>query len=246
MSKINISAAYVLEHPVDKTRIEEFNISWAKAREYYSDKFYPDVAPYVHHVIGINSERLPRIPDWRGNNGRNRKGHTACYWGHVQMWRQALAENDRDFNDGAVVFFEDDCRLDENFWEVARQAYSELPDDWDIIYFGGQHCIHGRPRPTIYSDHLFKLGNVNRLHAYSFKISSLPDLILWFEEHHEWGHRFNYPRTGLSEAEVDYAIGSLTEDGTLHGYALRHWACSQGASFSWTQGKQEVDRRWEL
>ncbi|MBR4753048.1 MAG: hypothetical protein IK077_14935 [Thermoguttaceae bacterium] len=240
-------SAYVLSHPVDKSRAEGFYESWKKARNAY---FCEDVSynpiPNLYEVVGMFSERFPRVPNWRAGSSKNRLGHTACYWGHEMMWRKALAENNDDFDDGAAIFFEDDCRFDPNFWEVAFQAYDELPDDWDILYFGGQHCIHGRPRPKDYSPTLYKIENVNRLHAYSVRISSLPKLILWFSENHDWGHNYRDPKTGESEAEVDYAIGSLTETGFLNGYALKNWTAYQGKSFSWTQGRQEEDRRWSL
>ncbi|MGI5998770.1 MAG: AAA family ATPase [Lutispora sp.] len=129
---------------------------------------------------------------------------------------------------------------------TADDAYDDLPDDWDILYLGGQHCIHGRPRPEAFSENLYKIQNVNRLHAYAIRLSSLPKIILWFEENHDWGHNFNDPKTGKSEAEVDYAIGSLTESGFLNGYALRKWAAVQGAGKSWTQGRAEPERRFEL
>lgn len=52
--------------------------------------------------------------------------------------------------------------------------------------------------------------------------------------------------TGQSEAEVDYALGSLTESGFLNGYALRNWVSWQGAGYSFTQGRTEPARRWNL
>ena len=196
-------------------------------------------------VWGMNSERFERVPKWREGSTKDRRGHTACYWGHVQMWRQALAEHDDDFTAGAAIFFEDDAWLDQDFWPRAFQGYDELPDDWDVLYFGGQHCVNGRRMPAVASEHLYRLGNVNRLHAYSIRLSSLPKIILWFSENHDWGHNFHDPKTGKAEAEVDYALGSLTESGFLNGYALRQWACSQGAFYSWTQGVEEKERRFQ-
>lgn len=238
--------AYVLCHPVDRARILRFMASWGKAASNYTTetkiaRFYP-----VEEIPGMNSERFPRVPFWRDGNGLDRRGHTACYWGHVQMWRQALARGDSNFETGSALFFEDDAILDVDFWPRALDAYDDLPDDWDILYLGGQHCIHGRPRPEAFSKNLYKIQNVNRLHAYAIRLSSLPKIILWFEENHDWGHNFNDPKTGKSEAEVDYAIGSLTESGFLNGYALRKWAAVQGAGKSWTQGRAVPERRFEL
>lgn len=240
-------SSYVLCHPVDKSRAEAFFKSYEQAGDTYllgPEPYEP--IPQIQQVLGVFSERFPRVPKWREGSKKNRLGHTACYWGHKAMWFKALAENNVRFDYGAAIFFEDDCRFDPNFWEVAFQAYQELPDDWDILYFGGQHEIHGRPRPKEYSETLYKIKNVNRLHAYSVKISSLPKLFLWFEENFDWGRNFTDPNTGKAEAEVDYAVGHLTETGFLNGFALKKWTTYQGKSFSWTQGRDENDRRWDL
>lgn len=262
---------YVLTCANTAARLPVFQEGFRRAREHYinaqtelsgglidgtDDKV---LATYNLTVVhGMNCERFPRSPWWRvgavrtelpdrqTGNGLDRRGHTACYWGHVQEWRQALGEHDDAFDDGAACFFEDDCRLDENFWTRVFEGFSELPEDWEIFYFGGELCVNGRPRPPVFSPHLFHADNVNRTHAYCVRLNALPKLVLWFEENHDWGHNFRDAKTGQSEAEIDYALGSLTESGFLNAYALRPWACGQAEGFSWTQGRNYPERRWEL
>lgn len=239
-------------------RLPAFLCGWQAALDDYKAKEPGAALPELKTVYGMNCERFARSPYWRTGtertelpdrmhgNGLDRRGHTACYWGHVQEWRQALGEHDADFATGAAVFFEDDCELDRDFWTRAAEAFAELPAEWDLLYFGGELCVHGRPMPPVYSDNLYKADNVNRTHAYAVKLSSLPKIILYFEENHDWGHNFIDPKTLQSEAEVDYALGALTESGVLQGYALRRWACGQAAGFSWTQGRKEPKpRRWQ-
>lgn len=251
--------SYVLTCSKTCDRLPTFYKNWNDVRKEYAEKC-GDLSPWLPltQVWGMNSKRFERSPYWRVSdhpvnvpdkqtgNGLNRTGHTACYWGHVQMWRQALAEHDEDFESSAACFFEDDCVFDSDFWSRAFDAIAELPPDWDILYFGGQHCIHGRPRPDVYSENLYSVKNVNRLHAYAVKLSTLPRLILWFEENHDWGHNFHDTKTGKSEAEVDYAIGHLTEGGFLKGFALRRWACGQRPGLSATQGRFEQNGRWDI
>ena len=262
---------YVLTCSKTADRLPAFLECFRRARERFLDGYLKDVdgsvdasddkvlASYSLNVVhGMNSERFERSPWWRvgavrtelpdrkTGNGLDRRGHTACYWGHVQEWRQALGEHDDAFTDGAALFFEDDCRLDEDFWPRVFQGFDELPEDWEIFYVGGQLCVNGRPRPPVFSAHLYHADNVNRTHAYCVKLSALPKLILWFEENHDWGHNFRDAKTGQSEAEVDYAIGHLIETGVFNAYALRPWACGQAAGFSWTQCRDYPERRWEL
>lgn len=244
--------SYVLTCSKSSGRLEAFDRDWKAARP---EAF--GIRPYKV-VWGMNAERFPRSPFWRvgaertelpdrlTGNGLDRRGHTACYWGHVQEWRAALGENDAAFEFGAACFFEDDAEIDPDFWERAAAALEELPPNWDILYFGGELRVHGRPLPPVYSANLYRVNNVNRTHAYCVRLSSLPRIILWFEENWYWGHNFRDPKTGASEAEVDFALGALTESGFLSGYALRRWACGQAAGFSWTQGRTEERRRWQL
>lgn len=245
-------ASYVLTCPLSADRLPAFERRWKETRP---EAF--GVRPFKV-VWGMNAERFPRSPFWRvgmertelpdrqTGNGLDRRGHTACYWGHVQEWRAALGENDTEFETGAACFFEDDAELDPDFWERVSAALSELPPAWDLLYFGGELCVHGRPLPPVFSANLYKVDNVNRTHAYCVRFSSLPKIILWFEENREWGHNFRDKKTGASEAEVDYALGALTESGFLTGYALRRWAAGQAAGFSWTQGRTESSsRRWQ-
>ena len=250
--------AYVLTCANTRERLPAFCERWNAARADFALKNPGESVPEIKAVYGMNCERFPRSPWWRvgsertelpdrqTGNGLDRRGHTACYWGHVQEWRQALGEHDDAFDTGAACFFEDDCEMDADFWTRADEAFDELPDDWDILYFGGELRVNGRPAPPVFSEHLFKADNVNRTHAYCVRLSSLPKIILWFEEHHDWGHNFRDPKTGRSEAEVDYALGHLTETGFLNGFALREWSCGQAAGFSWTQGRTEPARRWSI
>lgn len=262
--------SYVLTSPNTEIRMESFMRSWRKARDHYLEARSQDgtlgqldddairAAFDLSVVHGMNSERFERSPWWRlgseptdlpdkqTGNRLDRRGHTACYWGHVQEWRQALGEHDANFDDGAALFMEDDCAMDVDFWTRLHEGVAELPDDWDVFYLGGELCVHGRPRPSVFSDKLYKVDNVNRTHCYMIRLASLPKVVLWFEEHHEWGHNFRDPKTGQSEAEVDYALGSLTETGFLSGYALRRWACGQAPGYSWTQGRNYPGGRWEL
>ena len=260
---------YVLTCSNTSGRMQAFMERWRIARENYVKSRYSNGNASLDDerlrstfnlttVWGMNSERFPRSPYWRlgdkptelfdrqTGNGLDRRGHTACYWGHVQEWRAALGEHDADFNDGVACFFEDDCEIDPDFWSRVWQGFDELPPDWEIFYFGGELCVNGRPRPPVFSAHLFHADNVNRTHAYCVKLNVLPKIILWFEENHEWGHNFKDPKTGKSEAEIDYALGHLTETGFLNAYALRPWACGQSAGFSWTQGRHWAGARWEL
>lgn len=251
--------SYVLTCECSKERLINFQLKWnvAKNADVVQNQT-PEEAFPLTVVWGMNSKRFPRSPWWRvgsvraelqdrqTGNGLDRRGHTACYWGHVQTWRQALAEHDADFERGVAAFFEDDCLMDSDFWIKARQAMKELPEDWNVLYFGGEHRIHGRPAPTVYSENLYKVENVNRLHAYAIPLRTLPKIILWFEENWDWGHNFRDPKTGQSEAEVDFALASLVESGELQGFAMKPWICSQGAGFSFTQGVNEKERRWNI
>lgn len=53
----------------------------------------------------------------------------ACAASHIKAWESISNE--------VVLILEDDALLDANFLNMFSDAISDLPDDWDVIFFGG-------------------------------------------------------------------------------------------------------------
>ena len=90
--------------------------------------------------------------------------HTAgaygCLLSHVQVVRAARNSGAAD-----VLIFEDDAVLDPEFEEKFARFIKEVPDDWDMLYFGALH----KDEPKKISEHVGRITKANSTYAYALK-----------------------------------------------------------------------------
>lgn len=89
-----------------------------------------------------------------------------------QILRDFLASGDR-----TLLFLEEDCI----FRDVSHveRAISELPSDWDVLYFGANLLLWNvdPPAPERYSDHLFRVKAAWTTHCVGFNKKCVPYLL---------------------------------------------------------------------
>lgn len=73
----------------------------------------------------------------------------------------------------AVLIFEDDVELHDNFNSLFNECIKDLPDNWDMLYFGGSHRL--APHPV--TDKILRVNKTLTTHAYIIR-ESLYDLVL--------------------------------------------------------------------
>ena len=61
-----------------------------------------------------------------------------------------------------ILMLEDDCQFTDNFLNKFTQTTSELPEDWDLFYLGGQYWLGD---PIGYSNRLNKTNYTLGMHA---------------------------------------------------------------------------------
>src|SRR5678815_1004398 len=85
--------------------------------------------------------------------------HTAgaygCLLSHVAVVSEA-----RDSGAANILIFEDDTVLDPEFQEKFARFSKEVPDDWDMLYFGALH----KDEPAQISEHV---GRITRAVSYT-------------------------------------------------------------------------------
>ena len=81
-------------------------------------------------------------------------GYVGCTLTYLSIFNQFK-------NEELLLIFEDDVLFMNNFNENFIKAYSQLPNNWDILYLGGNPQ---QPQER-YSDNLFKAKNVFTTHA---------------------------------------------------------------------------------
>lgn len=119
---------------------------------------------------GINVERLPGVD---GDNlvGVSRELHAGalgCAMSHakaIKLAKQANASN--------VLVFEDDVVLADSFADTILEHFNKLPDDWGMVYFGGNHL---GPLHKL-TDNIYQISHTYAMHCYCVN-SKIFDLIL--------------------------------------------------------------------
>ena len=83
-------------------------------------------------------------------------GAVGCYLSHVNIWKK-LEKDNLDY----ILIFEDDAYPTFNFTELQQIINNDVPNDWDIIFFGGIYNDY-----NIIKDNIVKLKRFYETHAY--------------------------------------------------------------------------------
>ena len=81
------------------------------------------------------SERRVNLPNVRSGSF---PGVAGCISSHTKIWRDAKEEGLDN-----VLIIEDDCDFVEDLQYQFNEKIKEVPDDWDLLYFGGVHETRG-------------------------------------------------------------------------------------------------------
>lgn len=116
-------------------------------------------------------ERFPAIDGnlvERPTHWTHTAGAYGCLLSHVQVVSEAR-------NSGApnVLIFEDDAVLDSEFETKYARFIKEVPDDWDMLYFGALH----KDEPAKISEHVARIIKANSTYAYALKRTVFDEFI---------------------------------------------------------------------
>lgn len=106
--------------------------------------------------IGLIAERFEAT--------KNVQGYIGCMLSHLAVLEDSMLNNYRHF-----MVTEDDVRIvGDNPTKIMESSISQLPNDWDILYFGTN------PQESLkrYSENLFELKNGHTTHAMLFNNNS--------------------------------------------------------------------------
>ena len=113
----------------------------------------------VERYDAIDGNLCPS-PSWWSSGG----GAWGCYKSHYNILEQCI-------NDGveSCLFLEDDAVFGEAFSKEAGIFLEEVPDDWGMVYLGGQHLHTSSHPPVRVSENVYVPYNVNRTHAFALR-----------------------------------------------------------------------------
>ena len=103
---------------------------------------------------------LATPPDW----WKGGKGAWGCYRAHLRILEDCLSN---EVN--SVLILEDDAVFVEGFAKKVHEFWNHLPEDWAMVYLGGQHIQEHLRLPRKLNEWVYRPFNVNRCHCYGFR-----------------------------------------------------------------------------
>jgi glycosyl transferase family 25 len=115
-----IDKVYVINLDKDTDRLARFDAQMKEQRIEYTR---------ISAVQGSKVGNSSKLTDWC--NKFCTDGMKGCALSHLQIWNDMLKHSYKN-----VLIFEDDAILEPNFNQVFKEAWDELPHDFDIFYLG--------------------------------------------------------------------------------------------------------------
>lgn len=109
----------------------------------------------VERVSAVDGKRLRPPEKWMQGRG-DRDGAWGCWWSHMLVWAGVREP---------TVVLEDDAVPVDLFEEKLAAFWREVPEDWDVVFLGGQHVTVERGQEQI-SERVVRAEGVGRTHAY--------------------------------------------------------------------------------
>lgn len=162
---------------------------------------------------------LATRPSW-WNGG---PGGWGCYRSHIRIIEDCL-------NNGveSVLIMEDDAVCVDNFYLKVNEFWKQLPNDWEMVYLGGQHIQENLGLPQKINDWVYKPFNVNRCHCYGFRgRHMLEKAYLHLHNYFDW----KVPH------HIDHQLGELHKILAKGCYTPREWLVAQSDGQSDICGK---------
>jgi GR25 family glycosyltransferase involved in LPS biosynthesis len=126
---------------------------------------WPFQEPEVFPAVDGWHVSLP--PTWHSG-----PGSYGCQQSHLSVLRKAIADKV-----DTLLVLEDDACLAPHFSDGAADFLSLVPDDWDLLFLGGQHHW----QPTQLQSGIVRCRNCQRTHAYAIRRHFMPTLVEMWE-----------------------------------------------------------------
>lgn len=171
--------------------------------------------------------RLCNAPTWFGNNNNSAWG---CYRSHLAIIEKCINEQVN-----SVLLLEDDALFTDGFTANCLKFLSNVPNDWQMLYLGGQHLqVAGHP-PIKVNAEVYTPYNVNRTHAFALRGEGLVRVYKHLMAK-DWG---TVPK------HIDHRLGALHSKRDMPIYCPRQWLVGQAEGKSDISGRNPPNRVWQ-
>ncbi len=143
------------------------------------------------------------LPAWF----RGPPGAWGCLQSHLSVWRWQIK-----LGHDAIMVCEDDAEFCKAIVERMQDVFACVPDDWDQIYFGGQHLnTNELPPEAVVQDRLIRCRYVNRTHCYMIRLPFAEAALAAIDQPFE--------ATDPRLHHIDYQLGEMHASGQYNIYA---------------------------
>ncbi len=143
------------------------------------DRFKERISEATEDTFDIDNATIKRFSAVDGYkldpatySNSNGAGAEGCKRSHLYIFQECLRNKN-----SSVLILEDDVVFDNNFSEQFIDFISKVPEDWDMLYLGGNH-----QRPPIEVNAPVHRVQVFSTHAYAVKASLFPRVIKLLED----------------------------------------------------------------
>jgi len=159
---------------------------------------------------------LASPPDW----WKGGEGAWGCYKAHLRILEDCLSN---EIN--SVLILEDDAVCVEGFTEKVHTFWKHLPEDWEMIYLGGQHIQENIGLPRKVNEWVYRPFNVNRCHCYGLRGRKMIE--------RAYKHLNNFSDWTVPH-HVDHYLGELHKQMETGLYVPKEWLVAQ------SEGKSDI------
>lgn len=158
---------------------------------------------------------LSTVPSW----WKESPGAWGCYRSHLKVIQDAIRDQVN-----SILILEDDAIFCEDFGTLVRQFLLELPDDWSMIYLGGEHIEWEMGLPVKIRENVYRPFNVNRTHCYAIRGRSMLQSI---------ANHLEPSQIKTSQHHIDHHLGEFQKATESEGvYVPRKWLIGQAGGAS--------------
>jgi len=154
-------------------------------------------------------------------------GAWGCYRSHVRCIETCL-------NEGvdSVLLLEDDAVCCADFAASCRAFFQAVPDDWGMVYLGGQHLKHDTP-PQRVNDQVWIPYNLNRTHAWSLRGPLMRKV-----------YRYLCASDWPTKHHIDFYLGEFHQRREDPIYVPGEWLIGQAEGKSNISAKNQPEHFW--
>lgn len=193
----------------------------ARVRANMEEVRWPFARPQF--INAIDGKNVPH-PSWWGAGG----GGWGCFRSHLRLIEECLNEGVE-----SVLLLEDDALFPLDFTDRVTEFLAAVPDDWGMLYLGGQHLrVNARP-PRVVVPGVYQPYNVNRTHAFALRGDTMRAVYKHLTQA-DWN----------KGDHIDHHLGRFHQQRNHPIYCPGKWLVGQAEGKSNISGKTPDDRMW--